>query len=139
MAMTKKEKETEVAIMLTVMLADGKVHPEELRWFGKVCERKLGFTSEETKAFHDRVLKDPESLFDVKKFTPAKDAHERVNQLMSAVMMMMSDGDIDDIELEICRDYAGALGLEKDIVSNIIEDIKKLKTSSGNTWQSKGK
>ncbi len=138
MSRTKKEKETEVAYMLKVMLADGKVHSEELKWFEMVCG-KLGFTSEETMAFHDRVRNNPESLFDIKKFTPAKDAHERVNQLMSAVMMMMSDGDIDDIELEICRDYAGALGLEKDIVSNIIEDIKKLKTSSGNTWQSKGK
>ena len=120
--LTKKEKETVVSNMVAVMLSDGKVTPEEMKWFEVACG-KLGFTLEETKALYDRALNNSGSLFDFKKFTPAKDVHERVNRLIPVILMMMSDGVIDDRELEFCRLYAAALGFEPDTVSDIIEVV----------------
>ena len=49
MAMTKKEKETEVAIMLTVMLADGKIATEEMKLLMGGCG-KLGYRTGEVMA-----------------------------------------------------------------------------------------
>jgi hypothetical protein len=93
-----------------------------MEWFAVACG-KLGFTLEETKALYDRALNSSGSLFDFKKFTPAKDVHERVNRLIPVILMMMSDGVIDDRELEFCRLYAAALGFEPDTVSDIIEVV----------------
>ena len=118
----KLVKKEAVSNMLMVMLSDGKVTPEEMKWFEVACG-KLGFTLEETKALYDRALNNSGSLFDFKKFTPAKDVHERVNRLIPVILMMMSDGVIDDRELEFCRLYAAALGFEPDTVSDIIEVV----------------
>ena len=123
----KKEKETVVSNMFAVMLLDEKVHPKEERWFEIACG-KLGFTPEETQAYIDKLWENPKSLFNAKKFTPAKDVRERLNQLYPVVLMMMSDGVIDDREMEICRIYADKLGFEPylgDQVSGCVETIKK--------------
>jgi len=120
--LTKKEKETVVSNMFAVMLLDEKVHPKEERWFEVACW-KLGFTPEETQAYIDKLRENPKSLFNAKKFTPAKDVRERLNQLYPVVLMMMSDDVIDDREMEWCRWYATMLGFGSDIVSGVIESM----------------
>jgi uncharacterized tellurite resistance protein B-like protein len=122
--LTKKEKETVVSNMWAVMHSDEKLHLKEKIWFEHTACRVLGFTHEESQALIYKLQENPESI----KFTPAKDVEGRIGQLMPVVMMMMSDGVIDDREMEICRIYADKLGFEPylgDQVSGCVETIKK--------------
>jgi|TARA_B100000315_G_scaffold101053_1_gene92859 uncharacterized tellurite resistance protein B-like protein len=122
--LTKKEKETVVSNMWAVMHADEKLHLKEKIWFERTACRVLGFTHEEAQELVCKLQENPESI----KFTPAKDDEGRIGQLIPVVHMMMSDGVIDDREMEICRIYADKLGFEPylgDRVSAAVETIKK--------------
>ena len=133
MAMTKKEKESTVAHMLGVMFADGKIATEEMKLLKGVCG-KLGFRTGEVMAAYVSLLKNPKkSFFKVRtdiNATPAKDSDGRTNQLLSAVMMMATDGVLGDEEVEFCKGYARALGFPTEIVPDMMNSMIEVVTES---------
>ena len=115
-----KEKKSTVKNVLAVMLADGKITPEEEKFLAAVCVR-VGLSPAELKS----ILDHPESV----SFTPAKAPKERIMQLLDVVFMMMIDGEIDQREMRLCQAIATQLGFPASAVPKlviaIIEGIKK--------------
>ena len=120
MSQAKKAKETCMTNMLGVIAADGKVTEEELIAFQVGCE-SLGITEEEAKAHIKKVTSNPKSV----QFTRPEGREECLKHLFVSVMTMYADGHMHPEELETCRVYADALGIPKDIVSDMSEIVKK--------------
>ena len=123
MSRAKKAKETAVTNMLMVMYADGKVTEEEKIAFMVSCAH-VGITPEEANAHMENIVSNPESI----KLTRPKGAKECLDHLFASVTVMMSDGDMHAKELELCRKYAGALGIPNEIMSDMIEICRKVNT-----------
>ena len=121
MSRAKKAKETCMTNMLCVMYADGKVTDEEIDAFIVACIH-LGIPKEEADAHMKKIMSNPESM----KVTLPKGAEECLNHLFASVTVMMSDGDMHAKELELCRKYAGALGILPEIMSDMIGICRKV-------------
>lgn len=115
-----KEKKSTVKNAIAVMLADGKITPEEEEFLAAICAR-VGLAPAELKS----ILDHPESV----SFTPAQDPKERLFQLMDVTFMMMIDGEIDQREMRLCQAIASQLGFPASavpkLVMAIVEGIKK--------------
>ena len=118
MSRAKKAKETCMTNMLGVMCADGKVTEEEKLAFVAGC-MTLGITEEEAMAHIESL---PTKSF---QFTRPKGELECLKNLFNCVMIMYADGHMHPEELETCRVYADALGIPRDIVSDMSEIVKK--------------
>ncbi|MDY6862169.1 MAG: TerB family tellurite resistance protein [Thermodesulfobacteriota bacterium] len=115
-----KEKKSAVKNIVAVMLADGKITPQEQQFLSMVCKR-VGVSDKELK----EILKKPQNV----KFIPAKSERDRLFQLMDVVYMMIVDGTIDRREMALCVTIATQLGFRPlsvvDIVNNIVAKIKQ--------------
>ena len=111
---SQKEKETTVKNAIAVMLADGKIDPNEMKLLSVICQR-VGLSEKQLKA----ILENPQSI----EFTPAKNQNERAQQLIDMVAMMMVDGDIDSREVEILIHLASKLGFRPSSVTELVKHI----------------
>jgi uncharacterized tellurite resistance protein B-like protein len=121
-----KEKKSTVKNVVAVMLADGKITSEEEAFLAVVCAR-VGLSPAELKS----ILDDPKRV----SFTPAKDAKERIMQLLDVVFMMMIDGEVDRREMLLCQAIATRLGFSASAVPKVViavtEAIKRGRERSG--------
>ena len=117
---SQKERETAVKNVIAVMLADGKIDPNEMQFLSMVC-RRVGLSEKELKG----ILQKPQSI----KFTPAKSPNDRMQQLVDMVWMMLADGEIDQREMDMCITLATHLGFKPSavgaLVQHIIAELKK--------------
>ena len=117
---SQQERETAVKNVIAVMLADGKIDPNEMKFLATVCQR-AGLSEKELK----NILQKPQSI----KFTPAKSPNDRMQQLVDMVWMMLADGQIDQREMDMCITLATHLGFKPSavgaLVQHIISELKK--------------
>ena len=106
--------DNEAALMnvLTVMLADEKITPEEEE-FALEMTKSLGLPEERL----SYLLKNPQEIG----FVIAEAKEERFKQLLDAVQMMIIDGDIDQREMDVCMIIATRLGFLPTIVYKFAE------------------
>lgn len=102
------------------MLADGKIEKQELASIAAVCSRE-GLTKADLK----RCLESPESI----DFVPPANDLQRIQYLKDMVLLMMSDCNIDENEMLVCKMTAEALGFKHEVIDamilNIIAELKK--------------
>lgn len=123
---SQKERETTVKNVIAVMLADGQMDPDEMRFLNAVCQR-VGLSEKELKG----VLKNPQNI----EFTPAKNPNERMQQLIDIIGMMLSDGHIDSREMDICITLATKLGFKPSSVAALVQNIVNQAESSRGAQQ----
>lgn len=111
---SQKERETAVKNVIAVMLADGKIDPNEMKFLSMVCQR-AGISEKELK----NILQKPQSI----KFTPAKSPNDRMQQLIDMVWMMLADGQIDQREMDMCITLATHLGFKPSAVGALVQHI----------------
>lgn len=111
---SQKERETTVKNVIAIMLADGHIDPEEMRFLGMVCQR-VGLPEKELKS----ILKNPQSI----EFTPAKAPQERMQQLIDIIGMMLADGHLDTREMDMCINLATRLGFKASAVTALVQQI----------------
>jgi uncharacterized tellurite resistance protein B-like protein len=95
-------------------MADGKVEKSELASIAAVCSRE-GISDSDFK----KCLENPESI----EFVAPKDDKTRLRYLTDMVLLMMSDGNIDENEMGICKMTAEALGYRHEVIDAMILDI----------------
>lgn len=108
------EKKSALRNAVAVMLADGKIEPNEIKTLRVICAR-LGLDTEVLK----EVLDNPEAI----EFVVPQDDHEKACQMVDIVFMMMSDADIDEKELDFCRAVAMRFGYHSSIVGKLVLGI----------------
>lgn len=108
------QKKSALRNAVAVMLADGKVEPNEIATLGVICAR-LGLEP----AVLKEILANPNQI----EFVVPQDSAERVRQLVDVVFMMMADGDINPKELECCSAVAACLGFNASNVAQVILGI----------------
>lgn len=111
---SQKEKETTVKNAIAVMLADGHVDPNEMKFLAVICQR-VGLSEKQLKA----ILQNPQSI----EFAPADNPNERMQQLIEMVWMMMADGQIDPREMDVCMQLAIKLGFKPSAVTGLVRHI----------------
>lgn len=107
----EKERLSHIRNLLTVAVADGKLHPNELAQIAAIAHRE-GITDEEFKKNVEKCIKKPDSI----KFIAPTDAEKRSQYLADLVGLMMIDGDIHPKEMLVCKGAAIGLGFPPEIV-----------------------
>lgn len=110
----KRIKLSHLKKLVALMLADGKIEKQELAAIAAVCSRE-GLTDTDLK----RCLESPESI----DFVPPANNMQRVQYLKDMVLLMMSDGNIDDNEMLVCKMTAEVLGFKHEVIDAMILDI----------------
>lgn len=113
------QKKSALRNAVAVMLADGKVEPNEVATLGFICKR-LGLEP----SVLNEIVANPGQI----EFVVPQDPTEKVRQLADVVFMMMADGNINQKELDCCRAVALGLGFSAstvvDVILGIAEAIK---------------
>lgn len=110
----KRAKLSHLRNLVTLSMADGKLEKSELAAIAAVCNRE-GLTEDDFR----KCLNNPNSI----NFVPPKDNITRVRYLKDMVLLMMSDGDIDQNELLVCKLTAEALGFKHEVIDAMLFDI----------------
>lgn len=108
------QKKSALRNAVAVMLADGKIEPNEIATLSIICTR-LGLDAGVLK----EILANPDKI----QFVVPQDDTEKVKQLVDVVFMMMADGDINPKELACCTTVAMGLGFDASIVGKVILGI----------------
>ena len=115
----ERAKLTHLKNMVILALADGKLEENELSAIAAMCARE-GISESEFK----RCVDDPDSI----EFVMPEDEATKIKYIKDLVLLMMSDGDIDDREVVWCKLVAEQLGYRHEVtdalVLGIINDIK---------------
>lgn len=121
---TKQRKQlnrSHIKSLWEVVMADGKIHEDELKLM-----YSLGAELKMSKREVDKI-KDESISFMV----PETD-EQRFEFIYNFTCMMMADDDIDYREMEICKNYAAELGFKKSIVDELVKSISS-NVSVGNS------
>jgi uncharacterized tellurite resistance protein B-like protein len=114
-----KEKKSHLKNLLIMAMADGNLDKNEADLIF-VLAKKYNFSVKEINAVKDN----PQKV----KFVPPKNINERFEQLFDLVLLMLSDGEIEENELKFCVILAINLGFDSkivpELVSKIVEGIK---------------
>lgn len=100
--------------LVAMMMADGVVHDNEKRLLG-LLGVKCGLTQDEI----DEVMSNPEGV----EFVRPETMHERVNQLLEMVAMMLVDGNMHPNEEELCKSVAKKMGFRAAFVDKMVSDV----------------
>lgn len=111
---TKKEKLSHLKNLVALSLADGKLKESELMAIATVMARE-NLTQED----FDKCMNDPASI----NLVIPVDDDTRLRYLRDMVILMMSDGDIDEKEMTVCKVTAKVLGYRHEIIDAMITDI----------------
>ena len=109
-----REKLSHLKNLVAVAFADGKLEDNEMAALATVmaCD---GLTPSD----FERCIKKPKGI----KFLPPETPGQRVVYLKDMVLLMMCDGNIDDLELALCKTKAIALGFKHEVIDAMIMDI----------------
>ncbi|MDP4678757.1 MAG: TerB family tellurite resistance protein [Cyclobacteriaceae bacterium] len=105
-----------------VVLADGKIHDDELKLM-----YSLGAELNMSKREVDNIKKDIDNI----SFIVPETDEQRFEFIYNFTCMMMADDDIDYREMEICKNYAVELGFKKNLVNELVKSISS-NVSAGN-------
>ena len=117
---TKKDKTNDqerlgqLKNLVMLASADEKITDSEMAVLIAVATRE-NLTPEE----FNKVMDDPDSV----NITLPEDEETKLAYLRDMVAMMMSDGELDEQELAICKLYAMALGYRGSIVDGMIAGV----------------
>lgn len=116
----KRAKLSHLKNLVALSMADGKVEKSELAAIAAVCSRE-GLTEDDLQ----KCLNNPNSI----NFVPPTDDKTRLRYIQDMVLLMMSDGDIDEKEMLVCKLTAEALGYKHEVIDamliGIIADLKE--------------
>lgn len=112
----EREKLGHIKALIALSLADGRIDKNELKAIIAVCHRENISESEIR-----RCIIDPDSI----QYVQPKDDETKVRYLKDMVCIMMSDGDINDEEIALCKLFAESLGFRKEVIDAMIIDIIK--------------
>lgn len=116
----KRTKLSHLKNLVALSMADGKVEKSELAAIAAVCSRE-GLTEDD----FQKCLNNPDSI----NFVPPTDDKTRLRYIQDMVLLMMSDGDIDENEMLVCKLTAEALGYKHEVIDamliGIISDLKE--------------
>lgn len=119
---TKKEKAKKGHIknLIALAKADGQIQTSEEEFILKAA-LKNGFKQEELAELYEEAK--------IAEFKPSINDSERFDQIFDLVQLMMTDGNIDDSEMDFCIDIAQKLGFRKAIVGVLVRKISMGLTS----------
>lgn len=100
--------------LVAMMRADGVIHDNEKRLLG-LLGAKCGLNQSEI----DEVMSNPEEV----EFVRPETLHERVNQLLEIVAMMLVDGNLHPDEDAFCKSIALKMGFRPGFVEKMISDV----------------
>lgn len=109
----EKAKINHLKNMLTVALADGKIHENEKKFIAAFLIRE-GIDESEV----ENILINPNVEFVVPSLT-----EDKVRYLKDLVCLMMVDGNIDENELQICKLAALSYGFKPEVIDAMILQI----------------
>lgn len=116
----KRAKLSHLKNLVALSMADGKVEKPELAAIAAICSRE-GLTEDDLQ----KCLNNPDSI----NFVPPTDDKTRLRYIQDMVLLMMSDGDIDENEMLVCKLTAEALGYKHEVIDamliGIIADLKE--------------
>ena len=105
--------------LVILAMADGRIEKSELASIAAVCARE-GISESDLK----RCIENPDSI----DFAMPTDEGTKLRYIKDLVLLMMSDGDIDDREIVWCKLVAEKLGYRHEVtdamVLGIIAEIK---------------
>lgn len=107
----KKKRMSHVLNLIYLAMSDGVLDKRELELIN-VLSNEYGLSKDEYK----RIIKRPESI----KFHVPKSRDERLMQLCDMVKVMFVDGEIDESEIDFCKNIAKKLEFQAEIIDIII-------------------
>lgn len=110
----EKERLSHIKNLIALSMADGIVQNNELAAIAAVAARE-GVSPEKVK----ELLSKPEKTNLV---VPESD-DKKLQYLKDMVLLMMSDGDIDDNEMTLCKICAQAYGYKHEVIDVMLLDI----------------
>lgn len=110
----KRAKLSHLKNLVVLSVADGNVEKPELATIAAVCSRE-GLTESDLQ----KCINDPESI----EFVPPTDDKTRLRYLEDMVLLMMSDGNIDNKEMLVCKVTAKALGYKPEVIDAMLLNI----------------
>jgi hypothetical protein len=113
----KKKRLSHIKNLLILSGRDGRITQEEINLIFSIAIEK-DISQEEFQRIVDR----PDSI----SFYPPTSFHERIDQLIDLVKVMMVDGEIDEDEIIFCKTVAEKLGFNHRIIDKIVHDIIKI-------------
>lgn len=109
--LSEYERKAALTNVILMMIADGKITPEEERYLERV-RRRVGASKAEV----DEILAKAASL----KIIPPVISREKVFQMIDMVAMMRADGEIDHHERELCVRFAREIGLGDKVIEKAV-------------------
>ena len=110
----KKKRISHVCNLVALSRMDGVMTPDEQEVILEVAE-EAGMTQEEL----DKILEHPE---EVKFYLPRKKS-ERIEELYDLVMLMMVDGDINEMEMALCHVVAEQMKFDPEVIDAMVSEI----------------
>ncbi len=110
----KRQKLCHIKNLVLLAMADAKTEESELALISAICCRE-GITENDLQ----KVIDNPESV----KFIPPTDNATRIIYIKDMVLLMMSDGNIHENEMIICKKFAKALGYKPEVIDAMIGNI----------------
>ena len=110
----EKERQSHIKNLIALSMADGVVQRSELAAIAVVASRE-GISPQKVK----ELLKKPEKTHFV---VPDSD-EKKLQYLRDMVILMMSDGDIDENEFALCKICAEIYGYKHEIIDAMLLDI----------------
>lgn len=111
-----KRRKSHFKNLFVVAFADGELDHNELDFINKIATR-LEIPEKDVK----NVLKNPDNI----EFYAPENEEERFAQLYELVSIMMVDGDIDEKEVQLCKNFARKLDYKPHVVDQLVDDIRK--------------
>lgn len=100
--------------LILLAAADGKLDGSESSFLLSVGDR-LGITSQEAMGIADNLL----GL----QFVIPEDGFQKTLELQTLVVMMLQDGQMDDREYALCREYTHRVGYSTDFLDEMIRQL----------------
>jgi len=119
----KQLNRSHIKSLWEVVMADGKIHEDELKLM-----YSLGAELKMSKREIDKIKDEGDSI----SFMVPETDEQRFEFIYNFTCMMMADDDIDYREMEICKNYAAELGFKKSIVDELVKSISS-NVSVGNS------
>lgn len=119
----KQLNRSHIKSLWEVVMADGKIHEDELKLMYSIgAELKM------SKREIDKIKDEGDSI----SFMVPETDEQRFEFIYNFTCMMMADDDIDYREMEICKNYAAELEFKKSIVDELVKSISS-NVSVGNS------
>ncbi len=115
----KKKRMSHVRNLIALSYMDGVMTSEEKEVILS-CAAEMGMTPDELA----QIIDDPSQIT----FYVPRKTSERIEEIYDMVLLMMSDGEMDEREIQLCKAVAEKMHLDPEIVDAIVKDIVEMIT-----------